>query len=103
VSKWRCNFNKKSQVVVHGRKPKEESSFYIDKKQLQTVTAYKYLGIEIQRNLNWKQWYKIRILGKAKNITIMIKAMFLKNNKHRSYGRFLWAHCRNSPNGSIYW
>jgi len=82
VSKWRCNFNnKKSQVVVHGRKPKEESSFYIDKKQLQTVTAYKYLGIEIQRNLNWKQWYKSRILGKAKKITIMIKAMFLKNNK----------------------
>ena len=79
--KWRCSFNgKKSQVVIHGRKIKNEHIFQIGNKILKQVQSYKYLGIEIQRNLNWKT-YKDRILGKAKKITTMIKAMFLKNNK----------------------
>ena len=79
--KWRCKYNsKKSQILIHGRKPKKPTTFYLNEEALACVHAYKYLGVDIQRNLKWKN-YKHRILGKAKRLTIMIKAMLKKNNR----------------------
>ena len=79
--RWRCTYNiPKSKVVIHGRRPAAPRDMRLDGHVLETVTAYKYLGLEVQRNMNWKK-YKARALNKATWITTKIKAMFLKNNK----------------------
>ena len=79
--RWRCTFNSsKSKIVLHGRKTKKGETFTLGHNPLEQVLSYKYLGLEIQRNLNWKL-YKERALSKATRVTTLIKALFLKNNK----------------------
>ena len=79
--KWIYTFNSsKSKIVLHRRKTKKGEIFNLGHKPLEQVLSYKYLGLEIQRNLNWKL-YKERALGKASRITTLIKALYLKNIK----------------------
>jgi hypothetical protein len=56
AKKWRFELNaKKSQVVVFGmRQPPRHVKWKLGENELEQVTQYKYLGIELTRTLQWK-------------------------------------------------
>ena len=73
--KWRCRINnKKSQVVIYTNKRTEPKklSWILNKKPIEQVNLYKYLGIEIERKRSWSI-YKNKILKKAKRAAGFLK------------------------------
>ena len=54
-SRWRASFNqKKSKVVVFGERKPVVRVWKLGGKSIGQVGSYKYLGLDIQMNLNWK-------------------------------------------------
>jgi hypothetical protein len=76
AKKWRFELNaKKSQVVVFGmRQPPRHVKWKLGENELEQVTQYKYLGIELTRTLQWKVYLK-RVLAKAKRNMTQALAM----------------------------
>jgi hypothetical protein len=76
AKKWRFELNaKKSQVVVFGmRQPPRQGKWKLGENELEQVTQYKYLGIELTRTLQWKVYLK-RVLAKAKRNMTQALAM----------------------------
>jgi hypothetical protein len=54
--KWRFELSdKKTEVVVFGGKVKGSwEGFFIGEKKLKIVKGYRYLGIEVRKNMSWK-------------------------------------------------
>ena len=77
--KWRCRYNcKKTQVVVFGRGNKKKDEWKMSGNKIDQVESYKYLGIEMENRLTWKQ-FKTRLKNKAeKNMTVAL-AMGIKS------------------------
>merc|ERR1711994_569683 len=73
--KWRCRINnKKSQVVIYSNKRTQPKklTWILNKKPIEQVNSYKYLGIEMKRRRNWSI-YKHKILKKAKGAAGFLK------------------------------
>src|SRR4051812_7729491 len=67
--------SKKSQVVVFGkRQPPRTVKWRLGESEIQQVSQYKYLGIELTRTLRWNTYVK-RILLKAKRNMTQALAM----------------------------
>lgn len=76
AKKWRFELNpSKSQVVVFGkRQPPRTVKWRLGDNEIQQVSQYKYLGIELTRTLRWNVYVK-RILAKAKRNMTQALAM----------------------------
>ena len=72
---WKFTFNSnKSKVVVFG-KIAPRGSYFLGFEQLEVVNQFKYLGVDFQNNLSWKD-HKIRIAKKAHSrIAVVNKAI----------------------------
>jgi hypothetical protein len=79
AKKWRFELNpKKSEVVVFGQKYAPRNiKWKLGDKIIKQVTQYKYLGIELNRKLNWSPYLK-RVLGKARRNMTRSMAMGIK-------------------------
>jgi hypothetical protein len=56
------NTNKTKVMIINSNKIPYDTFVY-DKKKLEEVTSYKYLGIDIHHKLNWNYSFEKRIIG----------------------------------------
>ena len=103
AKKWRFELNpKKSEIVVFGSKyPPKNLTLQLGEHTLETVSCYKYLGIELTRTLKWTP-YTERILEKAtRNMQktwamgipggfLGIKVSVMKRRSILEYGCEIW-------------
>jgi len=73
---WKFTFNsKKSKIVVFGKKVVLRGRYFLGFQQLEVVSQFKYLGVDFQNNLSWKD-HKNRIAKKAHSrIAVVNKAV----------------------------
>jgi hypothetical protein len=75
--KWRYHMHpEKSEVMVIGVAPKKRT-WTLNGKAMKTVTSFKYLGVDIQRNGNWNELFK-RLIRRAHHRTDMLVGMGMR-------------------------
>ena len=93
--KWRFELSvKKTKVVVYGSGEADvdlDDAFHVGDVALKVLTAYKYLGMEVEENLTSWKTFKERILTKA---TKVMRA---------SWGMGLQSGCMSAKGGAKLW
>ena len=106
----KVNTNKTKVIVFRrGGIVRSDEKFYFGCDQLETVTYYKYLGVNFSPFLSWSQTHKT-LVSQAEKTVALLKRMFIasdmKNVEHMfilfdrmvtpilSYGAEIWGTCK---------